>query len=139
MVIQRIQSLYLLIGAILMTIFIFIPFASVENTDVIFKPTDFPVYFILNVVIALILFIAIFLYKSPRRQKTVTLVSMVLIAASAVTGGLILYGPNAPQGIVRVEWFGGVLLLVISLILALAARRGIIKDIKTLSSYDRIR
>lgn len=122
-----------------MVVFLFIPLATTDASPEAIRPTDFPVYLILNVVIALILLIAIFLYKNPKKQKMVTMVSILLIAASAVTGGLLLYGPNAPQGVVNIELFGGVMLLVITLVLTIAARRGIARDIKLLSSYDRIR
>lgn len=139
MVIQRLQSLYLFIGAVLMVVFLFIPMATTDASAEAIRPMDFPVYMILNVVIALIMFIAIFMYKNPKKQKMVTRMSIWLIAASAVIGGLMLYGPNAPQGIVKIEWFGGVMLLVITFVLAIAALRGITRDIKLLSSYDRIR
>lgn len=139
MVIQRLQSLYLFIGAVLMVVFLFIPMATTDASPEAIRPKDFPVYLILNVVIALILFIAIFMYKNPKKQKMVTMMSILLIAASAVTGVLLLYGPNAPQGFVNIELCGGVLFLVITLVLVIAARRGIARDIKLLSSYDRIR
>lgn len=139
MVIQRLQSLYLFIGAVLMVVFLFIPMATTDASAEAIRPKDFPVYMILNVVIALIMFIAIFMYKNPKKQKMVAMMSILLIAASAVTGGLLLFGPNAPQGIVKIEWFGGVMLLMITLALVIAARRGITRDIKLLSSYDRIR
>lgn len=139
MVIQRLQSLYLFIGAVLMVVFLFIPMATTDASAEAIRPKDFPVYLILNVVIALIMFIAIFMYKNPKKQKMVAMMSILLIAASAVTGGLLLFGPNAPQGIVKIEWFGGVMFLMITLALVIAARRGITRDIKLLSSYDRIR
>lgn len=122
-----------------MVVFLFIPMATTDASAEAIRPKDFPVYMILNVVIALIMFIAIFMYKNPKKQKMVAMMSILLIAASAVTGGLLLFGPNAPQGIVKIEWFGGVMLLMITLALVIAARRGITRDIKLLSSYDRIR
>lgn len=122
-----------------MVVFLFIPMATTDASPEAIRPKDFPVYLILNVVIALILFIAIFMYKNPKKQKMVTMMSILLIAASAVTGVLLLYGPNAPQGFVNIELCGGVLFLVITLVLVIAARRGIARDIKLLSSYDRIR
>lgn len=141
MVIQRWQTVFLFLGTVLMVLFCLLPFANVTVDAEIMKlhPSDFPVYLILNVLIAVLLFIAIFLYRNLKRQKTVTLVSMVLIACSAVTGGITLYGPSAPEGAVDIIWGGGMVLLIVALLLALAAYRGIKKDQRTLSSYDRLR
>lgn len=144
MVIQRIQTVFLLIAAALMAWFVFAPLATfhldgIQPLDVQVTPRDYPVFLVLNILIAVLLFIAIFLFKKPKQQKKVTLLSILLIAASAVTGGLLLYGPNAPKGFVELEWTGGALLLVLALGFALLARKNISKDIRTLSSYDRIR
>lgn len=138
MVIQRWQSVFLLIGAIVMIVFCFVPVgnATVENEIVKLMPSDYPVFLTVNILIAVLLFIAIFLFKNTRRQKTVTLVSMLLIAASAATGGFIIYGDQRGA---EIEWFGGVILLVVALVMALAAYRGISRDEKLLRSYDRIR
>ena len=97
---------------------------------------DAPVFMVLNILIAVLLFIGIFLFKNIRRQMTVTLASMVLICASIVTFGFVLYVgmPGA-----HIVWTGGVLLLVAALIAALFAYRGMKKDKKLLSSYDRLR
>ncbi|MDE6198573.1 MAG: DUF4293 domain-containing protein [Muribaculaceae bacterium] len=130
-----------MIATVLMALFAFLPFASVAVGPLAADlcPKDFPVYLILNLLIAILLFIAIFMYKNLKLQKKVTLLSMVLICCSAVTGGFLLYGPNAPKGVVALEWGGGVLLLIGALVFALLAYRGIGKDQRTLSSYDRIR
>lgn len=140
MVLQRWQSVFLLIGAVLMVLFCIFPFASVTvgEQTVMIAANDYPVYLVLNVLIALLLLIAIFLYRNLKRQRLVTVVSMVLIIASAVTGGLVLYGPAAPEGVVRIAT-GSAVLLAAALFMAIAARRGISRDQKTLSSYDRIR
>lgn len=141
MVIQRWQSVFLLVATALMVLFIILPFGSVTVDAQVsaLVPKDYPVYLVLNLLIAVLLFIAIFLYKNLRRQKIVTLVSILLIACSAVTGGLLLYGPAAPDGVVALEWGGGISLLIATLIMVVAAYRGISRDQRTLSSYDRIR
>lgn len=64
---------------------------------------------------------------------------MLLMCCSAVCGGFLLYGPNAPKGAVELVWAGGILLLLGALVFAILAYRGIGKDQRTLSSYDRIR
>ncbi len=138
MVIQRIQTLFLFIGCLAMIFFCFVPMgnATVGTELVKLLPTDYPVFLTVNILIAVLLFLAIFLYKNTRMQKTVTLLSMLLIAVSAVTGGFLIYGDSRGA---EVEWFGGVILLVITMIMAIAAYRGIRKDENLLSSYDRLR
>lgn len=141
MVIQRMQTVFLFIATVLMVLFTFMPFASTTTDMQVanLHPKDFPVYMILNLLIAVLLVISIFTFRNLKQQKKVTLLSMMLIVCSAVTGGFLLYGPNAPKGAVELVWAGGILLLIGALIFALLAYRGIRKDQKTLSSYDRIR
>lgn len=141
MVLQRWQTVFLFFATVLMALFTFMPFASVAIDAQVadLHPKDYPVYLILNLLIAALLLIAIFKYRNLKQQKKVTLLSILLIVCSAVTGGFLLYGPNAPKGAVELEWAGGILLLLGALIFTILAYRGINKDQRTLSSYDRIR
>lgn len=140
MQIQRIQTVFLLIAAIFTGIFCFTPFAinevaeSAEASHIFVK--DAPAYLILNIVIAALLLIVIFMYKNLRQQMRMTILSMVLICASIVTSGFIIYGgfENATPVI-----FGGILLLVVALVFALLAYRYMRRDHKLLRSMDRIR
>ncbi len=136
MVIQRWQSVFLFLASVMMGIFSFVPFATqVSGEEILqFTPMDAPVYCTLNLLIALLLLLAIFMFKNIKRQKTVTLVSVVLMVASAVSGGVIVY-----SGGMAVDWTGGVLLLICSGVLALAAYRRIVADERLLRSYDRLR
>lgn len=141
MVIQRIQTLFLLLAVVFMAVFCLTPIATLDVAESAesFSPVfvkDAPVFMVLNIVIAVLLFIGIFLFKNLKRQISVTVASMVLICASIVTFGIILYAgmPDA-----HIIWTGGVLLLVAALICAFLAYRGMKKDRKLLSSYDRLR
>lgn len=142
MVIQRWQSLLLLIGVVLMCVFCATPYAirhAVEGAEAIASPVfvaEAPVFLILNIVIAVLLFIAIFMYKNLKRQMTVTLLSMVLVVCSLVTCGFILYRAMPDAELI---WTGGVLLLIAALVCALAAYRFMRKDRNLLRSYDRMR
>ncbi|MDE6157280.1 MAG: DUF4293 domain-containing protein [Muribaculaceae bacterium] len=141
MVIQRWQSLLLLIAVVLMCIFCATPYAQISAADATAEPTgifvyEAPVFLIINIVIAIVLFLAIFMYKNLKRQMTVTLISIVLICASMATCGFILYSTMPDAELI---WTGGVLLLVIALVCALAAYRFMGKDRKLLRSYDRLR
>lgn len=141
MVIQRWQTVFLFIATVLVALFTFMPFASatVDSQVADLHPKDFPVYLILNLLIAILLLLAIFMYRNLKLQKKVALLSMLLMCCSAVCGGFLLYGPNAPKGAVELVWAGGILLLLGALVFAILAYRGIGKDQRTLSSYDRIR
>ena len=141
MVIQRIQTLFLLLAVAFMAMFCLTPFATIvcaesaESWTPVFVK-DAPVFMVLNLVIAVLLFLGIFMFKNLRQQMKVTLVSIVLICASIVTFGFVLFVgmPGA-----HIIWTGGVLLLVAALICALFAYRGMKKDHKLLTSYDRLR
>ncbi len=133
MVIQRWQSLYLLIASIMMGFYCFLPMANTAE-GVIYAYNIKP-YLVVNVLIALLLFISIFMYKNLARQKTVVKVNLLLLIISAVSGGLIVYNQNGAT----IDWTGAVLLISASLIITLAAFTRILADEKLLKSYDRIR
>lgn len=138
MVIQRWQSVFLLLAFVLMTSFCFVPFASqgVGENFAQFYPTQAPVYLTLNVLIALLSLLSIFMYKNIARQKTVVLVSFLLMLVSAVSGAVIVF---ATLDNAVIDWTGGILLLLASMLMSLAAYRRIVADEKLLKSYDRLR
>ncbi|MDE5684650.1 MAG: DUF4293 domain-containing protein [Muribaculaceae bacterium] len=140
MVIQRLQTLFLLIAVVLMCVFCCTPWAShaaegVAEASPVFV-SEAPVLLILNIVIAVLLFISIFMFKNLKRQMTVTVLSIILICASMVTCGILLY--TAYPGATFI-WTGGVLLLLVALVCVLFAYRFMKKDHKLLTSYDRLR
>lgn len=141
MVIQRWQTLFLLIACILMCVLCVSPFAQIAAAEATAAPTpvfvkDAPVFLVLNIVITALLFIAIFLFKNLKLQMRITTMSIVLLAASAVTGGFIIYATMPDAEII---WTGAVLLLVLSAVFAVCALRFMRKDHKLLRSYDRLR
>lgn len=82
MVIQRWQTVFLLLAVIMMAVFCFSPFAQV-GTDGGMQSLHthrVPVFLVVNILIAVLLFLSIFMYRNLRRQMMVTLVSMVLKA-----------------------------------------------------------
>ena len=141
MQIQRIQTLMLLIAAIITGIFCFVPFATVEAAAAADSATfvfakDAPALLVLNITIALLLIILIFMYKNLRLQMRMTILSIVLLCASIVTGLFYIYvGFEGAEPIL----LGGISLLVLAVLFAILALRGMRKDHKTLTSYDRLR
>lgn len=134
MVIQRWQSVFLLLASIMMGIFCVLPLATQGNVD--FYPYQQPVYLILNALVAVLSFIAIFLFKNLARQKMVVKVNAFLIVASAIVGAIMIYVgmPN-----LEILWTAGPLLLICSFLMTIAALRRINQDDRLLKAADRIR
>lgn len=140
MVIQRIQSVYLLIAAILMTLVCFVvPVASVVNADgtnsYIYISSLLPLL-ILNLLTSVILLINIFLYKKLKFQMSVVRVCIVLILCSAAIEAVVLYSQVAD---VDIKWIGSAVMLICALISSFLALRAINSDHKLLTSYNRLR
>ena len=129
----------LLIAAIFIGVFCFTPFATVaaegaEPTAMFVK--DAPVLLILNIVVAALLLITIFMYHNLRQQMKMTILAIVLICASMVTSGFVIgVGMENATPVL----LGGVVLLVLALLFALLASRGMKRDHKLLRSMDRLR
>lgn len=124
----------LLVAAILVGIFCFSPFAHTDAEQI--YTSDAPVFMILNIVIAALLLIVIFMYKNLKKQKRMTILCMVLICASIVTSAFIMFA-NDPHATPVLA--GGVILLVFALVFAMLAYRGMSRDHKLLRSVDRLR
>lgn len=129
----------LLIAAIFIGVFCFTPFATVaaegaEPTAMFVK--DAPVLLILNIVVAALLLITIFMYHNLRQQMKMTILAIVLICASMVTSGFVIgVGMENATPVL----LGGVVLLVLALLFALLAYRGMKRDHKLLRSMDHLR
>ncbi len=140
MVIQRIQSLFLLIAAVLMALVCFVvPVAQGEVADgeiITVHIYDMLPVMIINLLTAVLLLIAIFLYHNLNFQIKVTRISIVLILISALVEFVALY---SQVGDLKIQWIGSAIMLGCAFILAILALRSIISDKKLLSSYDRLR
>ena len=131
MVIQRWQSVFLLLAAIMMGCSCMLPLATIGETTL--TPASQPVYLVLNALIAVLTLISIFLFKNLSRRKTV--VNIFLIVASIITAGIMIFSTADAA----IDWTGAPLLVICSLVLTLAGYRRICADEKLLKSYDRIR
>lgn len=140
MVIQRIQSLFLLIAGVLMTVLCFaVPVAHIgdaEGSIATVHIYDMLPVMILDILTAVLLILAIFLYKNLMFQIKVTRVSIVLILLSAIVEFVALY---SQVGNLEIVWIGSAIMLGCALVCAFLALRGMISDQKLLSSYDRLR
>lgn len=140
MVIQRIQSLFLLIAGVLMAVVCFaVPVAHkqiAEGAIATVHIYDMLPVMITDLLTAVLLLISIFLFKNLKFQIKVTRISIMLIVLSAIVEFVALYSQVDDLEIV---WVGSAIMLGCALICALLALRGMISDQKLLSSYDRLR
>ncbi len=138
MVIQRWQSLFLFLAAVVMAFSCVTPFAFQPFGEEIlrFSPCQVADLLALLIITALFLAVSIFLFKNLSRQKLVVRVSILLQIIVVARIYLFTIVQNADA---RVDWRGSVLLALCSFLLTLAAYRRILKDEKLLKSYDRLR
>lgn len=149
--IQRIQSIYLAISAISLSLTFFIPFGiyTILGVKEVFNATginfegDFtfiPVVF--NIGISIILaFISIISFKNRKIQLKVNLVNyliiMSLIFLVFINFNTIEKGINLPKD--SIHYGFGMFLPIISLVCLFMANRAIKSDEKLIKSMDRIR
>ena len=146
--IQRIQSIYLLLAAILMAVTAFSPVLvlnegltlfsyGVKDADLLVKPT-WGIVFMAGVS-ALLSFISIFMYSNRKKQSNVVFMSALVLVFYYLTAVVYLasYLSSFPEGINTVAY--GIVLPVVALIFLLLANKAIKKDEKLVRSLDRIR
>lgn len=137
MVIQRIQSLYLLIAALLMALFVtIVPIGHLGDNPIMG-------YNLIGVLIsgalsALLIFIDIFLFKNLKQQMQVCSVSMFLVAATMAVVAVCFYAmPEIEYPMPGLIWT--VAVPVASFIFLMLARAGMKRDNKILRDYDHFR
>ena len=131
MVIQRWQSVFLLIGAIAMGLFAFLGTVCIGVTDgmVCWHSLDCIPLFILNCATALVAFINIFLFNNLKMQKRVAMIAAFMSVMSL--------DQIVEAGTVAWRWTIG--LPVVAVIFFIWANRRMRADERLLKSYDRIR
>lgn len=159
--IQRIQTIYLLIATIVTIIVVCMPLGEIDNVN--FELTYSPFFVRLNVpepgnsiicstsyigfsliLFALISFVSIFFYKNRKRQAALISINMIVLLISLI---LIVYVyPEvifAKKGILQNGdvlqynyWF---LIIIISAISLYLAKRNILKDEARVRAADRLR
>ena len=140
MVIQRWQSVYLLLAIFAMILLFIRPFGLVANpsleTPVELVSLDYPIFLTVNILVTVLLLIDIFLFKNLKHQRLVAAVCILLILTSSVTAFLIISGAGEFS---RIAWTGAPVGLVCALICTIFARYRMGQDEKLLKSYDRLR
>lgn len=149
MVIQRIQSVYLIIAVILMAVFAFFPaltfelggrefvYGALEAGKVGVTHID-PLMLMLVILISLLAFIDIFLYKNLQRQMTVCFVDIIIGLAMLVAIGIQAFYVSGKEGVtLTCQWY--LILPILSIVFLMLAHKAMSRDKKTLRDADRLR
>lgn len=154
MVIQRWQSVLLLVAAAVMGCFTFCSIGQVQTTDYTYDFTSLGFFqegeatggvvenfrtwyfFALSLTTTLLLLIDIFLFKNLPLQKKVCLVGILFTIASGATA--LCLGYNAIEG-GTVGWNAVVICPLIALVGAILAYGCMVRDHNRLKAVDRIR
>ncbi|MEX1054631.1 MAG: DUF4293 family protein, partial [Rhodothermales bacterium] len=128
--IQRIQSLYLLVGAVLLLVMMFLD-SLAESTAAAVLPWYLPAVLALAGLAATAALVAIFLYGDRPKQAKVVLgvQSVTLVCMIALYGGIYL-GGDSILGVESVEHTLLLLLPILAYIQFHLARRSVRKDIE---------
>lgn len=150
MVIQRFQTLFLLVAAVLVATFIFVPFGySVITEDGVERIVEeWSAYQYLGLVIpagvaALLLIVDIFLFRNMTLQKALAWVAMALTGACVgvtvyiLSSGMMDVTPGVD--IVNTRWGGGGLLLIAAMLSIGLSISRIAADQRILRNADRLR
>ena len=149
MVIQRIQSVYLIIAVILMAVFAFFPaltfelggrqfvYGALEAGKVGVTHID-PLMLMLVVLISLLALIDIFLFKNLQRQMTVCFVDIIIGLAMLVAIGIQAFYVKGKDG-VTLTWQWYLILPILSIVFLMLAHKAMSRDKKMLRDSDRLR
>lgn len=149
MVIQRIQSVYLLIAIILMAVFAFFPaltfqlggrdfvYGALEAGKVGVTHVD-PLMLMLIILIVFLAIVDIFLFKNLQRQMTVCFVDIIIGLAMLVAIGVQACVIGNRDGVSMIwQWY--LILPVLSIIFLMLAHKAMSNDKKKLRDADRLR
>ena len=149
MVIQRIQSVYLLIAVILMAVFAFFPaltfqlggrdfvYGALEAGKVGVTHVD-PLMLMLIILIVFLAIVDIFLFKNLQRQMTVCFVDIIIGLAMLVAIGVQACVIGNRDGVSMIwQWY--LILPVLSIIFLMLAHKAMSNDKKKLRDADRLR
>ncbi len=149
MVIQRIQSVYLLIAVILMAVFAFFPALMFHLGDktVLYGALEAgragslhvdPLMLTLIILISLLAFIDIFLFKNLQRQMTVCFIDIIIGLAMLIAIGIQAFVVSGREGwTVSCHW--ALVLPVLSIIFLMLAHKSMSADKKKLRDAYRLR
>ncbi len=137
--IQRIQTVYLLLVVIACITYIFVPFGQIKTPEggaESWAIKQVVPIMIATIVIASVAFISIFLFKNRKTQMKVVLVNIILSIALI---GLFIFGLTQHIGIKNYIFSFGAVLPVFILLFNMLAYGSIKQDEALVKSMDRLR
>ena len=140
--IQRIQSIYLLLTTALMAVFLFLPIAQFDTTDGIYSFTAqgiSTVEAMTTPVIAVLSFITIFLYKNRPTQARICMINAFFLVTFYIVIFLSGYTFREDLSASNISWTAYIVMPFVALILDILAYKAINKDERLVRSLDRIR
>ncbi|MFN5421997.1 MAG: DUF4293 domain-containing protein [bacterium] len=140
--IQRIQSLWLLLSTMCAALIWIIPIFGGVGSDNLPKAFSIRESLILMFIVALasiVPFITIFLFKSRGTQKKLIIINIILGVTIIATEYLMIEQFKTTFGIVQGNWQLSAILPFFIILFNFFAYRGIVHDEKLLSSADRMR
>lgn len=158
MVIQRWQSVLLLIAAVMMGLFAFCSLGEIQisNSSLSINALGLQIegldatgqlsaynartlyLFVVALLCMIVPFIAIFCYKTMRLQKRLCWITIMLIAALCLSEYVFVSNSDAAQA-GELSWSAAAIAPVIALVALIAAWRMIVSDGRKLAASDRIR
>lgn len=149
MVIQRIQSLFILLAIAAVVLFLFIPFGcwdeivNNENTQLISLYGASQTALLVPAIVASVsLIIALFSFKKFSLQKSLIVLNVIIFLAMILVVIYIMcttFAINSADVQIKPIWSGGGLCLIAGIISLIAAYRAIVRDERSLRSYNRLR
>ena len=134
MVIQRWQSVMLLLAVACMVVYIFMPVEvsdlNMSQSRYVVDPKSNPGLWLPAAVSAVLYFVDIFLFKNFKNQ----LWTLFAANVGAITAGFLLVWATISS---TLAW--SLVFPLVALVFGLMARHMIVKDMKKLRSYDRLR
>jgi hypothetical protein len=152
--IQRIQTLLLLITALLTGVLCLVPFATFLREGEIFRQTVWGIdpsagspgmvvktlpMAVLTILAALLPLVTIFLYKKRELQMRLCVVEIILLLGLAVYMGMYLFRSGAGEISDRIAFSVVDLFPLIGIVLTFVALKRIMRDEILVRSLDRIR
>ena len=141
MVIQRIQTVYLLLAAIVTAVFAFVPVINVLNPDGVVEISFNSLHFgawamLLEILIVILAIIAIFKYRDLKTQIRLTNVLMLLIVTLIIVIAIMTWVLHDK---LIMQFTPYIVMPFVALIMVWLAKKGIKHDKKLLADSERIR
>jgi hypothetical protein len=140
--IQRIQSLWLLLSAFCASLVLMVPVFAGQGSDGLVKVFSIRENLLLLLIVTLSIampFINIFLFKNRRLQKILIVNNMILAMLTVVTEYFSIDKFKQQFGIAQGNWELSAILPFFIILFLVFAFRGIRKDEKLLSEANRMR